>query len=336
MLNHMTNEQKRIHERAKVAGRNHARAEWEAIEALRDVHRENVHRLMGKRNLYAYAVEEMGLSEGTAYAMAAIAKKTFEIAEILPAITAGRVSANKMNRMLSVLTKENAGELIEFASGSTTKELDFKVASINPMPKRRTSVRAVAGDRVRVAMDLTTEEYAVMERARELLAGQGMSDMKDVVLAVAREYVDRHDPVAKAARAADRKLKVSKPTVTNPAIKEMPPVEHVALQTDSQVRPLHKSSPTKFMRKPLTAVERHSVNRRDKGQCTFIDGQGKRCAERMHTQTHHIIPVSRGGSNDPSNLTTLCWFHHDLVHQLSFPIEGQVSWIREPQKAYVA
>ena len=324
MMNQLTNEQKKIHERAKTAGRNHARAEWEAIESLRDVQRENVHRLLGKRNLYTYAVEEMGLSEGSAYAMAAIAKKTFEVAEILPAITAGRVSANKMSRMLSVITQENARELIEFATESTTKELDFKVASINPTPKRRTSVRAVAGDRVRVAFDLSLEEHALIERARELIAKEGKTDLKDAVLTTAREFVGRRDPLAKAERAMARKER----KLAN----QSKPAE----RKNETITPLRKSPLVPFTRIQLKAEEIHAVNLRDKCQCTFIDAQGRRCSERKHLEIHHVIRVSLGGTNALENLTTLCSFHHDLIHQLSLPIEGQVSWIREPTKAYVA
>jgi hypothetical protein len=45
-------------------------------------------------------------------------------------------------------------------------------------------------------------------------------------------------------------------------------------------------------------------------------------------------PVSRGGTNDPENLTTLCGFHHDLAHQLSLPIDGQITWLRSPSAKY--
>ena len=43
-----------------------------------------------------------------------------------------------------------------------------------------------------------------------------------------------------------------------------------------------------------------------------------------------------GGTNAVENLATLCSFHHDLVHQLSLPIEGQVTWLRAGNVRYSA
>ena len=44
------------------------------------------------------------------------------------------------------------------------------------------------------------------------------------------------------------------------------------------------------------------------GGCT-ADG----CTSRYRLQIHHIVPWSEGGPTDPENLTTLCWFHHQVV-----------------------
>ncbi len=53
---------------------------------------------------------------------------------------------------------------------------------------------------------------------------------------------------------------------------------------------------------------RRFIFHRDGGACT-VDG----CRSRYRLQPHHIQPRSQGGSHDPSNLTTLCWFHHHVV-----------------------
>jgi len=38
------------------------------------------------------------------------------------------------------------------------------------------------------------------------------------------------------------------------------------------------------------------------------------CDSRETIQIHHYVPRSRGGTNDPMNLITLCWECHNAVH----------------------
>ncbi len=52
---------------------------------------------------------------------------------------------------------------------------------------------------------------------------------------------------------------------------------------------------------------RRFVLHRDDG-CT-IDG----CSSRYRLQPHHIRHREHGGTNEPENLTTLCWYHHHVV-----------------------
>jgi methylphosphotriester-DNA--protein-cysteine methyltransferase len=110
-------------------------------------------------------------------------------------------------------------------------------------------------------------------------------------------------------------------------------------------RPLqnHISSPKQPLRhkpgscrRPLSASEKHAVFLRDEGRCTFVNERGERCGADRYLHVHHIKMVSHGGTNELSNTTTLCAAHHDLVHQLSLPIEGQINWLRAPVAEYVA
>ncbi len=63
------------------------------------------------------------------------------------------------------------------------------------------------------------------------------------------------------------------------------------------------------------AVRRFVANR--DGGCT-ISG----CTSRYRLEPHHIRLRSNGGSHDPENLTTLCWFHHHIaIHQQGLRID---------------
>ncbi len=77
---------------------------------------------------------------------------------------------------------------------------------------------------------------------------------------------------------------------------------------------------------------RRAVFHRDGGACA-ADG----CDSRYRLQAHHMIPWSQGGTTDPENLVTLCWFHHHIVvHQRGFqlfrhPDHGRVRF-RKPHR----
>jgi hypothetical protein len=66
----------------------------------------------------------------------------------------------------------------------------------------------------------------------------------------------------------------------------------------------------------IPAAIRAFVARRD-GGCS-IDG----CRSRYRLQPHHIRHRVHGGDHDPSNLTTLCWYHHHVaVHGNGYHID---------------
>ena len=73
------------------------------------------------------------------------------------------------------------------------------------------------------------------------------------------------------------------------------------------------ASPTSQVIPP--AIRRHVLHR--DGGCV-IDG----CTSRYRLQPHHITPRSKGGSHDPDNLATLCWYHHHVaIHGTGFHID---------------
>jgi 5-methylcytosine-specific restriction endonuclease McrA len=59
---------------------------------------------------------------------------------------------------------------------------------------------------------------------------------------------------------------------------------------------------------------RRAIIHRDGNACA-----GDGCPSTHRLQVHHLLPWSEGGTTDPENLITLCWFHHQIVvHQQGF------------------
>lgn len=62
------------------------------------------------------------------------------------------------------------------------------------------------------------------------------------------------------------------------------------------------TSSSKYQRQPIGAKLRYDILARDKHRCVKCGASGKE----TQLEVDHKIPVSHGGTNDPSNLQTLC------------------------------
>jgi hypothetical protein len=63
----------------------------------------------------------------------------------------------------------------------------------------------------------------------------------------------------------------------------------------------------------------HKILERDGWQCA-VPG----CSSRRGLEIHHIRPRARGGSNDPSNLITVCSSHHrGIIHEGRLTCRGE-------------
>jgi hypothetical protein len=78
---------------------------------------------------------------------------------------------------------------------------------------------------------------------------------------------------------------------------------------------------------------RRAILFRDGNACS-ADG----CESRYRLEAHHIVPWAQGGSTEPDNLISLCWFHHHIVvHERGFqpfrhPDHGRIRF-RPPDRS---
>ena len=69
--------------------------------------------------------------------------------------------------------------------------------------------------------------------------------------------------------------------------------------------------------RPIPPQLRRFILDRDGAACTIAG-----CTSRYRLQVHHINRWIDGGCTDPENLTTVCWFHHQVViHGHGFAID---------------
>jgi len=312
-------DQRVIHERAVKLANAHRKIEAELIRVLQQVDECKLHRKLGQPSLFMYATQILGLSESLAYAFITVARKCKQVVELQAAIDSRELSVSKAVRITSSLNAENSRELIDFARSHSSKEIDFEVAKRNPTVEIRGSAKAVSEDMFLLEIGVSKKIYEKLLRVLALEAQrQRNSKFEDAIDAGLEAYLEKYDPVRKAERVSKKVVVESTEPCSSKVLKKM----------DQNVGSRGRT--------PIPAAQKHAVHRRDEGRCTHRDVTGKRCNQDRWVEIHHVVPVSLGGSNDPENLTTLCSFHHDLVHQLSLPLDGQVNWLRSRSREYVA
>jgi len=60
----------------------------------------------------------------------------------------------------------------------------------------------------------------------------------------------------------------------------------------------------------IPAATRNTIYVRDKGRCTFVGSNGRRCGSTRALQVDHVKPVAFGGAGTPDNLRLLCAYHN--------------------------
>jgi len=301
-----------LHEKALVLSREHRLVESQLVSLLMEIDYLQLYRLLGCASLFTYVVSMLGFTEGAAYQLITVTRKAKDIAALKAALEEQRLSVAKASRIVSVLSAENASELIEFASRHTSRETDLEVA--------RRAGRD--GNERRSSLKIPVRVLAKLKHVQSLM---GQVEFEVMLEKLADYYIDREDPVKKAERAlAKRAVRAESGSANSERSEQTESVRSESVRAKSRARS-RNSAPGK--RERLTARELHTVNARDGRRCTFIDASGNRCPNERWLHVHHVHSVARGGTNTPENLITLCSRHHQLVHQSS-------TWIKEPTRSY--
>jgi len=313
----------KLHDHALRLCARHKSLEADIVFLLADLEKEQVFKRLGFASLFEYAVS-LGLSEANAYAFILVSRKASELAPVREAILSKTLAVSKAARMVSVLNESNAVELVEFAKRHTSKQIDQQVAHLRPRSRARDRVSPLSPEWSKLEGSISQNVAVKLKRAQSVLSSKlGLpADLNATLEASLDLYLSKHDPVERAKRAWSGPQKQRAP-------------REASVEMHAETTAEFCSSKTRRGRTPLTAMQKHEVHRRDQGRCTFVIPEtGERCSQDRWLQIHHIQSVREGGGNDPSNLQTLCAVHHDLTHQLSLPLTGQVTWLRSPQVRY--
>jgi hypothetical protein len=297
-----------------------------------------------------------GMAMGAAREKVRVAHSLGKLPKISAAMACGRLSYFKVREITRVASAETEDYLLMIAEHGTAQHVEKLVRAFRRCNEARELSREARQQQNRAVCFRYDDDGSLVLTCR-FPAEAGARIMKAIDVALEELPVDvpagtSEQPVRFSARRADALALVAESFLAHGAIEAAGAerhqiVVHVAAETlrdraagccefehgpsmaaetarrlscDASVvalvenedgEPLNVGRKTRTISAPL----RRALNARDKG-CRFPG-----CANTRYLDAHHIEHWANGGETKPSNLVSLCRFHHRAVHEGGIRIE---------------
>jgi hypothetical protein len=293
-----------------------------------------------------------GLALGAGREKLRVAHALEQLPKISAAMESGALSYSKAREITRVATPVNEDYLLMIAEHGTAQHVEKLVRAYRrcreaeelsrearQQQSRRVSVRhdddgsmilycvlpAEAGAKVLKAIDMAVEDVPAGTREERVTFSARRAD----ALALVAESFLAHGAVEAAGaerfqivvHVAEETLRIRTagccelehgPSLAAETARRLAcDASIVAVAENEDGEPLNVGRKTRTISAPL----RRALNARDKG-CRFPG-----CAHTRYVDAHHVVHWTNGGETKPSNLVSLCRFHHRSVHEGGFRIE---------------
>lgn len=257
---------------------------------------------LGFTNIYDYASERFGFCERKTRCFVSLGRKLKELPKIREALREGKLGWCKASKIASRATPEDESMWLDTALSVSVRDLEKRMR--DGTDNLASTIHFWMTDPQRGTWDNALEICRRVSGAQispgealELIAGEFIATYAHLL----REDGDTLDGEAEST---------SSPMVDDDVVC---PAEEDVL-------------PAPFETEPSALDEaKREVLARDDYQCRYPS-----CSARSMLHVHHIMFRSRGGSDEPGNLVTLCALHHRMLHGEVIGVSGrapdELSW----------
>jgi hypothetical protein len=293
-----------------------------ALFCFEEIIDRKLYRDLGYSSIYLYAKTELGFSDSRTGDYLNLCRRLKKLPAVKAQIASGQLGYTHARTLLPVIDETNQDQWLDLAKNKSRRELanDVKLARTRaaavktrqqpllPEPQKLPPVVVP----VQVTLQMSPSQFARYEALWEKLnkLGNVPTEKVEALLEVMAGY---------ATQSATR-VAVSPPAQIH--IHQCPDCEKSIVQTSKGELVLdntelekaecdcqssvsgerNKSAIPPALRRQILAKYRHKCQRPG-------------CGHTRYLEIHHKIYRSRGGTNDPSNLTCLCSACHALAHQ---------------------
>jgi 5-methylcytosine-specific restriction endonuclease McrA len=283
-------------------------------------------------SMFVYSTRILHLAEGEAFRRIRVARASRRHPVLLEMLADGRLHVSGIAVLVKCLTPENRDRLLSLAVHKMKRQIEKLVAELHPRPDVPSAMRklpqrpsaatpdealgelvpgtvldsppALVSDPLPCPVSAPVVVVEPLSPARyrvQFTAGEELHDDLERLRALLRSEIPDGDLAA----------------IVGKAVRELR--QRLDARRFAQTR-----SPRNTLVRPSTAASsryvpadvRRAVYRRDRSQCRFTDGQGRRCPERHYLEYHHRNPFALGGSGDLDNICLMCPAHNRYLAEL--------------------
>ncbi|MDJ0664589.1 MAG: DUF222 domain-containing protein [Acidimicrobiia bacterium] len=321
-------------------------------ESLRELDRRQVRMVDGARSLQEWVRARLDVSDTTARDLVHAARCLPDRPELQKAAEEGSYA---FDRIVATSRLANSGA----DEDTLERSFGYDISGVARLRHRQRNITALDetdlfsdrrlfiqdtfdGSGGRTVVELPGFEHRILTKALEQradmfndLPGPAIAKwqrMADAAVSIAQDSLDGYEPAGSSTRSEPVATVLVDASLAGPTKGEAGAeiayghrvgprtLERILCVGRVQIVGLERGRPV--IHSPATRsippATRRFVAWRD-GSCT-ISG----CNSRYRLQPHHVTPRSDGGSHDPENLTTLCWFHHHVViHGMGLRIDPE-------------
>ena len=232
-------------------------------------------------SMFAFCVEELGLSEDAAYNRITVARAARRLPAILPAIESGAVHLTGMRLLVPHLTPENHRAVLDEATGKSRREIEEMVA-------RFSSWLPIRFDR----------------RASIMPLGEGAFEIRFTGDSALRDKIYKAQALLRH-RVPDGNLTEIFSAALDALVAA---VEKERFGVGA--RPRKRATAAKPASRYIPKETKRTVYKRDEGRCTYVDERGKRCGETGFIEFDHVPGFARTRSHKDDEMRLLCRAHN--------------------------
>ena len=306
--------------RLEKAVHDHERAEKLICFYLYQINRRGHYHVFGFENIYDYAMERFSFCHSKTRTLLYLARKLTQLPRLTAALAAGKIGWTKAAKAASQASPETDEEWTEKAVNNSFRDLERLI---------RDEVHTHGG---KISIYLTAEQAAIWTQALELVrrvsgeeidVGLALEYIAAEFLATYQARVEQDEPEAEVDAEGDGEDEAD---ASQEQAETVSVSEPISLEPDPKVEALMcpEGADLPSVEVRCYAAIHKAVLERDGYLCKYPG-----CRVRYGLHVHHLEHRSKFGNkkwwemNDPSNLLTICWFHHRMLHAGLIGLSGK-------------